>query len=725
MSRPTASSSLDARARSRAEGDAGDIHAPEVQVAADTIVHAALELEEVSAAFLYLLSEDGRGLELRGATSKGASALEGPSPFLPLDESPGWRPGGREQPVTVSEPGQDVLWSRLFPDVEGDKRVFATVPLSATEGLLGVLLCVLSGDAPVSSASLSFLKALAPTSAALVESSQRLAQARLLRPIPQIQVRNALGIEKISRKILAGLDAEKALSLIVRSAAGALPGCFVHIHLLDDSKKTLRLAAAQTLRKDPAGPKELTLPIDRSPAGWVVAKRQALVLSAEDEEERWTPDDWQRRVGIAWYAGFPLLGDGRVLGVLSCLGGPETSLGEGERDLLQGYAEQASLVLLHTGLRQEVQTYKARLLQSERHRTLNAMMRGVAHDFNNLLGVILTRAQLLMLRTEQPETLKELESIERASYQGAMTIRRMLEFTKNSQETEFAPLDLAAMVQEVVTLTKGRWHEKPAKRDVRIDLRCEIPDDLPPVQIDAVEIREVLAELIYNAVDAMPRGGSLFISAQVEGEMVALRFTDTGIGIDEAARARIFEPYFTTKGGEGTGLGLSNALSIIQRNGGRIDVKSVPGQGTTVSIYLHLEPSLLQKELPFQAKSPTRILVAGGKAEVRDLLERVLRMDGHEVVATGGGRAALGLLQREPGGFDLVMMDQRMKRQPVFRQVQASFPGTPVVFFSGWGLSSEEEDAALPRDSNLALSQPFSLARVIETVRETLQLHGP
>ena len=152
--------------------------------------------------------------------------------------------------------------------------------------------------------------------------------------------------------------------------------------------------------------------------------------------------------------------------------------------------------------------------------------------------------------------------------QGAHCIRRILEFTKSAQEVEVARLDVAATLEEVVAFTRGRWNDEPALRGIKNELKCGFPNDIPIIQINEAEIREVIAELIYNAVDAMPQGGTLTISADVEEEMLVVRFTDTGVGMDEATTNCVFEPYFTTKGVDGTGLGLANVHSIVERNAG-------------------------------------------------------------------------------------------------------------------------------------------------------------
>ncbi|MFQ5692303.1 MAG: GAF domain-containing protein [Nitrospinota bacterium] len=700
--------------------------------AVDTIVGAAAEFSGDSTVLLYLLTEDGLRLELQGAASPGTEGTEGPGApvrSIRLEEPLGRWIAAQNRPVEVSDLANAPPWRSLTPDAPKGPGGCVLLPLSQGGRPLGALLFLFPGGRGLSGADLSPLKAFAASSSALLEKTRRPAEAGPSGPeearLPaRLADRKTQALEAIGRKILEGLDAEKILTFIARSAAEALPGCFIHISLLDSEGETLRLAAAQTTRGDPPGPHQgLAVPPDGTLAGWVARHGRSLVLSETDGDPRWASDDWQREAGITSYAGVPLLAGGQTLGVLSCFGGPAP--GDAGIDLLRAFADQAAIALHHARLQQDLRTFKARLLRSERHRTLGAMMRGVAHDFNNLLGVILTRAQLLMLDTDKPETVKELENIEQASYQGAASIRRILEFTKSAQDVEVSPVDLASTVEEVVAFMRGRCLEEAEARGVRIDVECRLPTDLPPVQFDGAEIREVIAELINNAIDAMREGGSLFISAEEEDGMIILRFTDTGVGMDEATRDRIFEPYFTTKGIDGSGLGLSNVLSIVQRIGGHIDVKSVPGHGTTVSIFFPLERSPFQEVLPFSSERSARILVVEEKPEVLELLERVLRMDGHEVAAVSQRGEALEILRNDPRRFDLVMTDRRKDGKAFSRAVRSISSETPVVFFSGWGQPGGGKPAGGRREADLSLAEPFSIVRVVETVRETLRRHAP
>jgi signal transduction histidine kinase/CheY-like chemotaxis protein len=445
-------------------------------------------------------------------------------------------------------------------------------------------------------------------------------------------------------------------------------------------------------------------------------------LSEKNENDRLTFDKWQRKVGATWYAGFPLLGKGGVVGVLSCFAERDPQLDTDRIGLLKAFADQAAIALCHNRLHKEVETFKARLHQAEKHITLSAMMRGLAHNLNNILGVIMTRAQLLTLGTERPETLQELETIEQAAQEGAGFIRRFAEYSESPDRADISSIvDLTSTVEKVVTLTKGRWRHDPLARGIKIDLKVDLPTDLRVLVADEMELWGVLAELVFNAVDAMPQGGRLNFSADVAGQMVALKITDTGVGMDERTKRRIFEPHFTTKGVNGTGLGLSNALSFAHRNGGKIKIQSAPGVGTTIIVYLPLEPARFEEKVVVRSMNPARILLVVEETSIRELLDQVLRSEGHEVVLAANEQQTQKILREDEKGFDLIMLDEHMAEEGFSTSIQESASEPAVISLSRWGRSQYLPLTAASGDSNPSYSIPLFVGQSIEKVRETLR----
>lgn len=226
-----------------------------------------------------------------------------------------------------------------------------------------------------------------------------------------------------------------------------------------------------------------------------------------------------------------------------------------------------------------------RLAQSDKLRAVGELAAGVAHNLNNSLTVIQGRAQLLQRRAADEATSKSLEVIIQAVADGSQTLRRILDFARREQAKEFAPLDLTELISTSVEIAKPKWQRKSAAGQGGIDVRVETRS---PVHVlgEKAELREVVLNLLFNAVDAMPEGGEIEIGTRAELESACFWVADTGLGMSPETVARIFEPFYTTKGERGTGLGLSASHGIITRHQGQIMVVSEPGLGTRFEVRL-------------------------------------------------------------------------------------------------------------------------------------------
>jgi CheY-like chemotaxis protein len=239
------------------------------------------------------------------------------------------------------------------------------------------------------------------------------------------------------------------------------------------------------------------------------------------------------------------------------------------------------------------------------------------------------------------------------------------------------------------------------------------------------EIRDALINLIFNAIDAMPGGGTLTVSTQVTPTSVILKIIDTGIGMDEETRQRCLEPFYTTKGKRGTGLGLAMVYGVLQRHDARIDIASGRGCGTTIQMIFPLPPSVSGNESPYGigagvAPPPLRILVVDDDPLVRESLHDILRKDSHEVVVADGGDAGIAafLAAQEEHAFDVVITDLGMPKtdgREVARRVKHTSPATPVVLLTGWGRRMLD-DGDVPPHVDYLLSKPLA----IEDLRKTL-----
>jgi len=233
---------------------------------------------------------------------------------------------------------------------------------------------------------------------------------------------------------------------------------------------------------------------------------------------------------------------------------------------------------------------KARELDAEHSRKLTVLgtvASGVAHNFNNILTTILGRVQLLLRFPQPMEKVHEtLRIIEKSALDGAATVKRIQDFSKKQQPTlDDAPVDVNEIVSDVVAFTRARWQEQAREKGLTYEVRVE-PGEVRPVLGSSSELREVLINLMLNAIDAMPKGGQIRIATEAGSRHVRIRFIDDGPGMPAEIKARIFDPFFTTKGRHGTGLGLFESANIVQRHRGRLLCDSELGRGTTFTIEL-------------------------------------------------------------------------------------------------------------------------------------------
>jgi len=363
--------------------------------------------------------------------------------------------------------------------------------------------------------------------------------------------------------------------------------------------------------------------------------------------------------------------------------------------------------------------------QSEKLTALGQVAGGIAHDFNNLLQAILGYSQLMTKNMGNADVVRRgLSVIETAATGGAETVRRIQKFARLRPDEPFVSVELNQVVQDAVAITRPRWEERVAKSGVplRLDLRLS---PLPAVMGRPSELNEVITNLILNAIDAMPDGGTLGIYTRAEGDdHVVLTVTDTGVGMPEHVRKRIFDPFFTTKGEVGTGLGLSVSFSIVQRHNGEMRVESQAGRGTTFTIVLPVGTAEDQSPARPEVVAGTRsgrILLVDNELPVMTILGEMLTEAGHHVLPVASGVEAMRVFV--PGGFDLVLTNLGMTGMTgwdVAERVRASDPRVPVVFITGWGLQAEDRERCRKLGVINVLFKPVRPAELHLAVQEAL-----
>jgi signal transduction histidine kinase/ActR/RegA family two-component response regulator/HAMP domain-containing protein len=432
----------------------------------------------------------------------------------------------------------------------------------------------------------------------------------------------------------------------------------------------------------------------------------------------------------------PLRVESSNLGVLIAAREQTDGFSALDREFLRQLAEHAALAVHQANLYGELQQAYRELrlsqqavMQQERLRALGQMAMGIAHDINNaILPAALYTESLLEKETGlSPLARDNLRTVSRAIEDVAATVGRMREFFRQRPpQVSLMPVFVNRSIQAVIDLTRARWSDTPQQRGVVIRIATELSPDDPVVLGVEGEIREALTNVFFNAFDAMPDGGTLTVRTRIRPDRkVQIEVIDTGVGMDEATRRRCLEPFYTTKGERGTGLGLAMVYGVTERHGASIEIESTPGKGTTFR-FLFPEPPAAAT-MPAMAaaahapKAQLRILVVDDEPLIAKVLEDTLRPDGHQVEAAIGGQAGIDAFtsavdQGKP--FDVVITDLGMPYvdgRKVAAAVKARSSHTPVILLTGWGQSVLAEGEATQHIDRL-LAKPPKLAELREAL---------
>ncbi len=374
---------------------------------------------------------------------------------------------------------------------------------------------------------------------------------------------------------------------------------------------------------------------------------------------------------------------------------------------------------------EELKAAETKVIQQERLRALGTMASGIAHDINNALAAIVGFSELLLLRPEtlddRERTLRYLKALHTTARDAGNVVSRLREFYRHREEgAQGGPLNVNQLVQECVALTQPRWLNEAQASGIPIHVRTEL-HDVPDIVGNEPELREALTNLIFNAVDAMPHGGTITLRTRWERNQVVIEVADTGTGMTEEVRRRCLEPFFSTKGQRGTGLGLSIAYGTISRHRGRIDIETELGKGTTFFIRLPARPARAGADNAKTAESPAparslRILTVDDETVLREVIAEYLACDGHTVETAGSGPEALEKLAKAE--FDLLLIDRAMPEMSgdqLAAAVRATNCAVPIIMLTGFGsmmIASDEK----PPGVDMVISKPVTMAQLREAI---------
>ncbi|MEE9241332.1 MAG: ATP-binding protein [bacterium] len=385
------------------------------------------------------------------------------------------------------------------------------------------------------------------------------------------------------------------------------------------------------------------------------------------------------------FLGVPLYSQGKVYGSLYFT----EKQGEDEFSPEDEKLAESFAALAVAAIEREAVHEKA--LQNQKLEALGRLSSGVAHDFNNALGIIHGGAEvlerLLKKKDADSDTLEYLDIIQKSAMSAAHTVKRLQDFARKREDRPLGWADVNNVIRDAAEMTKPQWQSEAEARGITVDMALRPNAAHSIVNGDEAELQEILINLIINSLDAMPAGGRITISSEDTPEGPRLSVRDTGGGMPPNVRERAFEPFFSTKGEEGTGMGLSMVFGIVTRYGGAIDIESAEGAGTTVSFTL---PASDTRKAPEPtggetSSGPARILLVEDERDMARILQELLEEGGYTVEIARTGNEAIEAFSGD--AFDLVITDLGVPGLPgteVAQRIKTMSRDVPVILLSGW-----------------------------------------
>lgn len=560
----------------------------------------------------------------------------------------------------------------------------------------------------------------------------------------QLGRRNLL--HQITRAIGERLDIRSIFQVVIRSLEDNLQVDFASISLYDAQANALTVSnvgvRSRMFTEGLGMAEQARIEIDQNGLGRCV--RGHLVYEPDIDGSEFPFPQRLSRCGLRSLVAAPLLVESMVFGVLVTARREPNAFSSGECEFLRQLSEHVALAAHQTQLYNSLQqayddshrTQQA-VMQQERLRSLGQMASGIAHDINNAISPISLYTESLLEREPNiSERGREyLRTIQQAIDDVAATVARMREFYRQREpQMALASVDVSKLVRQVIDLTRASWKDLPQERGIVIEFQANLAPDLPRIMGVESEIRDALTNLVLNALDAMPKGSTLTMrtcvvsmpgSACEDHRYVCAAVADTGVGMDEDIRRRCLDPFFTTKGERGTGLGLAMVYGMVERHGGEIDIDSAPGRGTIMSLMFPVSDAAAvmtgRAANPSTLTQRLRILIVDDDPLLIRSLRDALEGDNHFVIAADGGEAGITafLGARQAGKeFAVVITDLGMPRvdgRKVAAAVKAASPATPVILLTGWGKRLIEENDT-PAHVDRVLSKPPKLRELREAL---------
>ena len=532
-------------------------------------------------------------------------------------------------------------------------------------------------------------------------------------------INSTLNIAEVLENIM------KYANLVTNSAASTMM-------LLDEETGELVFSV-------PTGPKsdkltDIRIPPGKGIAGWVAANEQHLLIPDVSKDPRFYGNvdkitGYQTKSILC----VPLRTKSKMIGVLEVInkadGFPFT---EEDAMLLNFFANQVAVAIENARYYgelkhkyEEEKQMQEKYAEIEKLRALGLMTSGIAHDFNNMLAIIAGNIDLIEIEEDKDKILKKVQIIKKTALGSAKTIKRLQKYARTKNDAlQSQTINFNSLVRDAIEISTPMWKDSPQEKGFSVEIVDTLTEEEPIVLGDDTDLREAIINMIFNSVDAMPQGGKIDIVTYAKNESVYLELSDNGTGMTEETKDRIFDPFFTTKGITHGGLGMSMLYGTIKRHNGSVDIKTMPGQGTTFTIVL---PKGKEKTERASEKSShsikteeANILIIDDEPQIGAVLSEILSKQGHQTSVFDNGKDGIDALKN--GSYEILITDLGMPDLSgwevinIARQIE---PGVISGVITGWDISEAE---AKQKGVDFLITKPFESSQIIQAVANAVKL---
>ena len=542
-------------------------------------------------------------------------------------------------------------------------------------------------------------------------------------------------LNQITHAISDRQDTDSILHVVLRQLEDHLGLDFGAVALFDVKAKTLNVSALRVKNFVKADRLELREGSVLSLAETGLAECEKGQTVSYNDTFKVSAPFMEKLAGAGWrsVAGVPLMVEEKLFGILITARLQADGFSSGDSEFLRMLSEHVALAAHQARLHKELENAynelrhsQATVLQQERLKALGQMASGIAHDVNNALSPVVGFSDLI-LRGDyglNENGKKYLKHIRTAGEDIAHIVARLREFYRTRDVAEaLQQVSLNQLAEQVVDMTRPRWRDMPQSNGITIEMQSDFSSDAPLLLGIESEIREAFTNLVLNAVDAMPDGGKISLSTRLyydrsnvkHPKQVVVAISDSGTGMNEETKKRCLEPFYSTKGRRGTGLGLAMVYGVMERHEGSIEIESELGKGTTFFLKFPVRKKVSGEDDEADADSrtlkPLNILCIDDEPLVRELIREMLERDGHRVEVSDSGQSGLDefrLARQRNRPFDVVITDLGMPYldgRQVAKAIKLESPATPVVMLTGWG-AFMKDDGEAPTQVDSVLSKP-------------------